>query len=138
MSATVLREAAALMRKRAEAATPGPWEAIVCDSGISYRALTSDVVTAAMGDHVANADHDGDAEGPHGAEGADATHIASWHPAVALAVADWLDFVAAGREALDMVAKHKGEPLPAPSSDLFRDTEARALAVATAYLGRQP
>jgi hypothetical protein len=27
-------------------------------------------------------------------DGADAGHIASWHPAVALAVADWLDFEA--------------------------------------------
>jgi hypothetical protein len=52
---------------------------------------------------------------------ADAAHIASWHPAVALAVADWLDDCAR---------------LPATTfhGQVF---DGRALAVARAYLGEQ-
>lgn len=112
----LLREAAALMRERAEAATPGPWETSVNDSGVSYRLLDASVITASLGDHVATAELDLHAiEGPHGAEGADAYHIASWHPAVALAVAVLLEGMAA--EKWD-----------------FRHDE--ALAVARAYLGR--
>jgi len=67
MSAAVLREAAALMRERAEAAAsnlgqpatdPNTWRGI----GTGYREPIKE-------------------------------HIASWHPAVALAVADWLDLM---------------------------------------------
>ena len=119
MTAELLREAAALMRRRAEAATPGPWESSVWDSGLSYRALNASVITSLMGDSVANADYDGYAEGPHGAEGADAAHIASWHPLVALAVADWLD--------------HEADLCE--SSSWYPDT-GESLAVARAYLGR--
>ncbi|WP_028637742.1 hypothetical protein [Nocardioides sp. URHA0032] len=52
-----------------------------------------------------------------------------------IAVADWLDFAAAGRGALDMVAAHNGRPLNTDGSQLFRDMEQRALTVARAYLG---
>jgi hypothetical protein len=51
----------------------------------------------------------------------DAEHIASWHPAVALAVADWLDKLA------DFCAEAK----PDPASHWI----APALKIARAYLG---
>ena len=58
----------------------------------------------------------------------DAEHIASWHPAVALAVADWLDATAvrveAAREPKDGGARNHG----------WRGSR-QALAVARAYLG---
>jgi hypothetical protein len=55
----------------------------------------------------------------------DAEHIASWHPAVALAVADWLDSLVDAMTNPD-----------APNSGVSTDREERhALAVARAYLG---
>lgn len=79
MSAERLREAAALMRERAEAATPGPWQFwpppdMLHDYGWVGRG----------GMFVAEP-----SQTPEGIK--DAVHIASWHPAVALAVADLLD-----------------------------------------------
>lgn len=77
MSGAILREAAALMRERAEGVTPGPWTK---DSGWSFTAPP-----------------------PEGWEGPyvvaetrqrnDAEHLHAWHPGVALALADWLDRV---------------------------------------------
>lgn len=68
----LLRRAAALMRERAEAATPGPW---------SNR--------RGPGEHVVR--HDSGAPLAATNTRADRRHIASWHPLVALAVADWLE-----------------------------------------------
>lgn len=53
----------------------------------------------------------------------DAAHIASWHPQVALAVADWLDKYADLYEA----SRHRNRPV-------FGDHE-HAMAFARAYLG---
>jgi hypothetical protein len=84
----LLREAAAKMRERAEAATPGPWrsDGEMVKSGESFR--TKFVAEAyGLADKWPNAEH-----------------IASWHPAVALAVADWLDTVydrARGKESVE-------------------------------------
>lgn len=104
MSADLLREAASKMRERAEAATPGPWVAygdhLVWPSNKGPAA--NDPVLAMLGDA-----HDDSAE-----------HIASWHPAVALAVADWLD-----EEADSWTGDEDGIPYY------------RAYIVATAYLG---
>lgn len=78
MSAERLREAAALMRSRAEAATSGAqW----------------------TGSHYWIEDYDpSDPSGQTsmqrligGMDAPDSDHYSSWHPAVALAVADWLD-----------------------------------------------
>lgn len=86
MSAQVLREAAALMRKRAEAAQPatskGGW---IVDRGNPF-ANANEVFSGpeSRNSHdVATATDNETAE-----------HIASWHPDVALAVADWLDAMA--------------------------------------------
>jgi hypothetical protein len=102
MSAEVLREAAALMREKAMRACPdGVWY----DQHDLHEAL------------IPLADSVDDPE-------ADATHIASWHPAVALAVADWLASVAERQiDAHDTGAILGGT-----------DWE-HALAVASAYLG---
>ena len=77
MSADLLRRAAKAMREQAEAATPGPW---VVDLPDIHRAEHPGEWVADAGDGsrcVVNSEH-----------------IASWHPAVALAVADWLDYEA--------------------------------------------
>lgn len=92
-SAETLREAASLMRERAEAAlasAPGDanWHA----------------VSSLMAD---------------GKTPRDAEHIASWHPAVALAVADWLE-----SEVNEW-------------GDLPHMLNPHALAVARAYLGSE-
>ncbi len=115
MSAEKLRQAAALMRERAEAATPSPW--VLWVDGI-YRNpeqndqgwLQYDARIAEVGD-----DPDDFVTEP------DADHIASWHPAVALAVADWLD--------------HAAESADLNRTPYVDDHYRAALKVATAYLG---
>jgi hypothetical protein len=111
MSADELRRAAALIRERAE----------VC------LAYTDEWYSAEeLSDFLLRVDV------PNTAQGSDADHIASWHPAVTLAVADWLDGVALHLEArideewLDL----DGDPISP------EDTHAigSALAVARAYL----
>ena len=112
MSAEILRRAASLMRERAEAATPGPWVASI-DNPHFFRQPS---VQAPDQGH----DEEWVAECKdaryHGAS--DAEHIASWHPAVALAVADWLEQHADDHSSYDC----NWEPCA-------------ALAVARAYLG---
>lgn len=81
MSAEVLREAARLMRERAGAAAftaPSPWHVdgweICTDDEEPIETIS--VVTSGL----------------HWKEASEQrVHVASWHPAVALAVADWLD-----------------------------------------------
>jgi hypothetical protein len=76
VSAEILRRAASLMRQRAEAATPSPWEQ-TGDLGSEW-----DDIVDAPGTNGIVADADTSDE--------NAAHIASWHPDAALAVADWL------------------------------------------------
>ena len=106
MSADVLRQAAALMRERAEA-------------------VTARLTKCERPDECSS---DGFCGSPQLADmwPNNAEHIASWHPAVALAVADWLDATARELDAL-------GDPdLSAHPQDGRRTS---ALAVARAYLG---
>jgi hypothetical protein len=95
MTAEVLREAAALMRERAEAARAGRWG----------RTESTPGGTLVVADRAAGPVRVASCTGslPEGNE-ANATHIASWHPAVALAVADWLE---------DIAERHKPDPEPA-------------------------
>ena len=81
-----LRAAAKLMRERAEAATPGPWHAFSHTEDWYVGSRGYGQVTTGIHDEPGVADVVL-IERDH----ADAGHIASWHPAVALAVADWLD-----------------------------------------------
>ena len=76
MSADRLREAAATLRRRAQRATPGPWEVI---GGGEY----------VQGPGILVAPDDG------GVTTTDADLIATMHPGVALALADVLEEAAA-------------------------------------------
>jgi hypothetical protein len=86
MSGDVLRRAARLMRERAEAASAGPWTS---QGGGFVMPPTPWSVGTTWRD--AAIIHPNFANGGVQRANADAAHIASWHPAVALAVADWLD-----------------------------------------------
>jgi hypothetical protein len=103
MSGDVLRRAAGLMRLNAEEADDGfPWRAegsyVDTDPECGFNAGTSLI----------------------------ADHVASWHPAVALAVADWLDLVA---RAVDAAGGMKAATL-ATQANAYA-----ALDVARKYLG---
>lgn len=114
MSADLLREAAAKMRERAEASSPSPWVQTVWPKEVPG------VYSQAIEDT-----HEFDPEIARTLDKPDAEHIASWHPAVALAVADWLDAEAGTEERLSALA-HRD------SVGSIRD---EAIAVARAYLG---
>ena len=121
MSASLLRAAAAKMRERAEAATPGPW--LTHEMSSIFVGNQADGRTSGLWEIVhmsadALTDLTPESANQHRA---DAEHIASWHPAVALAAADLLDLAAA------WVEDHPGSWPPANKA---------ALAVARAYLGR--
>lgn len=103
MSAETLRKAAALIRERAEDATASPWS-----SGLTGIYGTDQQI------YIARWDDDSGTPVT-----ADRLHIASWHPTVALTVADWLDWMADG---------WSWNPQPI-------GVERHALAVARAYLG---
>jgi hypothetical protein len=116
--AETLRAAATLMRERATAATPGPWRpvaglwktetfaAVIGPKGVAENAETWLMATG---------------RGAVSQE-ADADHAASWHPGVALAVADWLGIEAAALE----------RGLPDKSG-----TKHAALRIARAFLGER-
>lgn len=104
--AEVIRRAATQMRERAEkamcnGASQPPW-----DVGMRQDCGCCEAIIDADGSRITTADD------------RQSDHIASWHPLVALAVADWLDEVAADSHA---------------SLDAW--VEQAALKVARAYLG---
>ncbi|MFF0822508.1 hypothetical protein ACFYUR_19265 [Micromonospora haikouensis] len=115
-----LREAARMIRERAAAATPGPWQAtdnLCIDAPAGYRGR----VVASVGAH----------EGGWPST-ADAQHIASWNPIVALAVADWLDAEANLHDS----AAQAGDEVPEGwSLRILSSTLQQAVTVARAYLG---
>lgn len=87
MSAARLREAAKVLRERAEAATPGPWVTHPVGARADVRGLPENTSHDYRGNAVATA---GDSE--FGACPAkDAHYIATMHPGVGLALADWLE-----------------------------------------------
>ena len=84
-SADLLRRAASEMRAKAEAATEGPWKCVPDDAPTTYVYPEGRVLSTAPGM---------DDQDPSIADmlmHCDAQHIASWHPVVALGVADLLD-----------------------------------------------
>lgn len=105
----MLRKAATLMRERATTAPipAGPWEREFSD------AIRTDIPFGSPGYLIAEC-----------ATNVEAEHIASWHPAVALAVADWLEFEA---------NVHEASVRNSAPADHRLSTQ--ALAVARAYLG---
>lgn len=116
MSAELLRDAATLMRERAEVCVDG-WG--MKHTPESWRET-----------YEVGVDYD-----------QDAPHIASWHPAVALAVADWLEDVAIMGRCDDCsysaetcsLAKATGSIACCPDC---QHPSRRALTVARVYLGR--
>lgn len=90
MSAQRLRDAAKVLRERAGATEPGPWEAR--RGGLIARASSSPRFV-----WPSHATADGQYwEGQRERNHATATYIATMHPGVGLALADWLDSEAAG------------------------------------------
>lgn len=117
MTGEELREAAALMRSRAEAATGDGWgwRHFGDDPENSCRVVyyPPDIGIepwVVIADDIFNE--------------ADVEHIASWHPAVALAVADWLD-----AESYEPETEHEGGAYTTGGPSLT------ALNVARTYLG---
>lgn len=104
MSAELLRRAAAKMRENADAATRGPWSVAHVD-GQGFAVHHGEHDTVSLYSDRPNAEH-----------------IASWHPDVALAVADLLDEVVAYADYDDLVGSE-------------RVTAEAAVALARAYLG---
>jgi hypothetical protein len=83
----ILRRAASLLRDRATAATPGPWEHVIDRGSLHHRDRSRlkgiERFREYRNDVDLGADHD------------TAAYIALVHPPVALALADWLDDEAA-------------------------------------------
>jgi hypothetical protein len=88
--ADVLRSAASLMRERALKATPGPWK---CADAVAVNESFGAIMPAGAdaGDISTWLFATGRREPGATPYMGDAEHAASWHPLVALAVADWLD-----------------------------------------------
>lgn len=126
MSADVLRRAAALMRERAEAATPGPWTTVPGAVNVWHFPESGTPIAVAHGLTV---------RGMKLGQ-SDAKHIAGMHPAVALAVAVWLDEVAHTWE-LVAAANEDGYSLDWDGYPIkFEETtDSHALTVARSYLG---
>lgn len=117
MSAETLRRAAALMRARAEKASPGRY-------GFTSKWTTPTTMLTRItqaGRAVAEARGPGDSL-------YDLHHLSYWHPAVALAVADWLD-----AQADDLDSFVDGQE--GWVTDKWKAANTAALAVAAAYLG---
>ena len=97
MSAETLRRAAKLLRERAEAVPPAPWEVTNPNEGTEYLPLWE------VTNDEFNNPTDGDSPGlgvvidTGGREEAD--YIALMHPPVALALAEWLEAAAVALDA---------------------------------------
>lgn len=117
MSAELLREAAALMRSRAVAANACGMVSDCTDPAHAWYPL--DELRSRFSDARRGS--------------AAAEHIASWHPAVALAVADWLDTAGADLFAHGPLCCDDG--CMECDDVLWMPHVRRAIAVARAYLG---
>jgi hypothetical protein len=113
MSAELLRRAAAKMRETANAATSSPWGRASTDGqGVAVHHGAHDTVCLY-------------------ADRPDAEHIVSWHPDVALAVADLLDNAAEDQELLAVY----GELGPVHDTIMRRLAHQKAVHLARVYLG---
>lgn len=135
-----LREAAALLRQRAQAATPGTWSA---DADAAY--ADADLVPDGQGGEILP--EGGPMEVAYcyrnehtGERAANAAYIAALHPGVGLALADWLDESADAARCFQKARRHEAQFLPDHSHDrVIADMERRyaaPLKTARAYLGK--
>lgn len=122
MSAEILRRAADLMRERAEGAQGASWTWAPFDMHPTQTRVTVAVIDA--GERLLADMSPSGFEDDHPDPVANAAHVASWHPTVARAVADWLDHMAQWFES------------PAWREDAINLHPATA--VARAYLGELP
>lgn len=126
-----LRDAASLMRKHAEAATAGSWWVYDGQPWYGNEARIRQFDADAADDTADEVAWDEELKHAgtlfHGdvVSAADSDHIASWHPVVALAVADLLDFFADAAESGNDIPALRGRGLE------------QALVVARTYLGRE-
>ncbi len=118
----LLRRAAERMRERATAASPGPWETYMT---IHAEAWVCEVDRGGFGAVALPA------TGRPDYGKANSEHVASWHPPVALAVADLLERDAEGWEQLAEVLP----PATTEGEEAFIEAFAGSLAVARVYLG---
>src|SRR5690242_10512179 len=99
MSAGLLRDAAKVLRERAESATPGPWSA-ADEHGLVPEAWPAWCVSQmrpgfeSMSPEAGYVTDVADVHGDNKDECPDATYIATMHPGVGLALADLLDALA--------------------------------------------
>lgn len=133
MSADILRRAASMMRERAEADGSSGWRVENGNEGTEYHPLWM-VANDAYHNPPADEDEPWLAVEVHTGTKATAEHIASWHPAVALAVADWLDTAGADLWAHGPLCEC-GSSCHACDDVAWQPHVRRALAAARAYLG---
>ena len=132
MSADKLRQAAKVLRERAEKATPGPWG--VANEIDGVRAGQPTVVVATRpGDRYARRVVSVGQTRPHLRPSApNVAYIATMHPGVGLALAKWLDDLAAGWQ------WDEGEPVYDPGGHeitLDESMDTHPLAIADLILG---
>jgi hypothetical protein len=106
--ADTIRRAAALMRQRAEAASPGPWHVELLGAK-GYPQRISNASATVIGQTYTSPTY----------APANAEHIASWHPLVALAAAVVLEAIATEMDDYGVTASHVSEiPLWTAAHDL--------------------
>ncbi|MFG1846703.1 hypothetical protein [Micromonospora carbonacea] len=118
--ADLLRMAAEKMTERANAATPGPWFETI------QSARYGGIVAAGTDAYPAHDGYGGHLIG-ESMSPANRAHVASWAPAVAVAVAGWLE---------DEACRIDDTPYRVDDDWIERNYRA-PLAVARAYLGEQ-
>ena len=97
MSADTLREAAKVLRERAQAATPGPWSAADEHGLLGPDSWPAWCVSQMRPGYEAMSPTEGyvtdiaDVHGDDKSENPNADYIATMHPGVGLALAEWLD-----------------------------------------------
>ena len=130
MSADVLRRAAERLREVAGEATPGPWWDDFGGVRAGILPRSRHLVTNGFPNVVAITDRRG-----VGGE-ADAAYVATMHPGVALALADWLEREAALSIAFDqIVTRHTAAGFTVETE---QSSFPQALATARAILGETP
>lgn len=104
-----LRAAATKLRTLAEAATPGPWQHTGSGPGHEYKGCGTVYTTSddLFGGEIAAPAGDCYPRGGYSPDG-DMAYIATMHPGVAVALADWLAAIAATCERRDAVTLEMG------------------------------